>query len=210
MIAVLAAVALALTPGATESFESMTSLPADWKVNEYTAGLSKVSVRRGHAADGKQFVRLSAKQPNHTRLMIPVAVTADTTYRFSAMVRATAPQDVPALLAVDGADGVTTGPIPGDGQWQERDLYLRTGKATSVTLELSLGWFGQTVAGRADFDVLKLEKVDTVPAGTPVAGGVTPAVISQGPGKAWLPLTALLVLLVAGCGGVLLRGDRVG
>jgi hypothetical protein len=135
-------------------------------------------------------------------------VQPHTWYELSAKVRATAKQPVPAVLALDGDDDTTTDPITANGQWQERDLYFNSSAATKVSLVLSLGWFGDMVSGDADFDDLQLEKVVTVPPGAAVAGRVAAPLVTAGPSKITLPLVAVLVLLIVGCGPVLLRGDR--
>lgn len=216
-----AAAASALTPGTTESFETISILPPEWPLVEYTKGLSTATIETGDGASGSHFLRLAAKQANHTRLVLPATVEPDATYRFSAEVRATADKAVPAVLAVDGNVDVISESVPGDGKWHKRDLYLKTGSATTTNLLLSFGWYGQTVAGAADYDRVSLTKVDAAPAGARVAGApaatpdpavaaTTPAAAGSGRRKAMLPLAAVLLVLIAGCAGVFLRGERVG
>ncbi|MDO9352094.1 MAG: hypothetical protein Q7T55_00270 [Solirubrobacteraceae bacterium] len=213
--AVVAAAAFAFTPGAAESFESMTSLPADWKLVEFATDQSKASLKRGKAPDGKVYVRVSAKTPNHSRLFIPTTVEPQSTYRFSAKLRGEGRPDFPASLGVDGSLD-TTGSVPGDGKWHERDFYIRTGSAGQVSLVLSLGGFGDTVVGTADFDVLQFEKVtEEPPQGARVATiqGASPQDLEQaadipGPNGLTIPLVVLAGLLAVGCAVVLKRGDR--
>ena len=120
---------------------------------------------------------------------------------------------MPALLALDGS-GVTTDPVPGDGQWHAARLYLRTGTASTVDLAVSLGWFGNIVKGDADFDLLKLKKIAAAPPDAQVAelaaaagagGAATPRIVTPGPSKAVIPLTVALLILLVGCGRVLLK-----
>lgn len=201
--------ATALQPGTVQSFESLTALPPEWQVSQYVPDASTVGIKRGHAADGHQFVRIVSAEQNHTRLLIPTPVEANSSYKISVQVRARGPETVVAGVAVDGY-GSLSDPVPGDDRWQERDLYLRNGKATQISVVLSLGWFGSLASGSADFDKLDVEKIDAVPFGAPAVGVPAPRTISTADvSKGLLPLAGLLVLLIAGCGGVLLRGERV-
>ncbi|MFN7135319.1 MAG: hypothetical protein ACK4N5_24810, partial [Myxococcales bacterium] len=203
-----------LAPGTSESFETMQAVPQDWKVLEYQPGATKILLKRGRASDGKQYVRLASDEPNHTRLLVPAAVEPGATYRFSAMVRGEGPDagaPVSALLALDGSDSNTTKAITGDGEWREQELYVRTGKTEQVQLALSLGWFGNTVAGTADFDELELEKVSAVPDGATVAEAkdfVEPVVEKRGPNELMLPLAGVMLVLIAGCWRLLARGGK--
>lgn len=220
IVAVLAA-AVALQPGAVQSFEEFDKLPSDWQFVEYTAGLSNAAVKAGRAADGRQFLRLAAKEQNHTRVLVPVPVEPGTTYRLSAQVRSEGAKTVPAVVALDGAME-TSEHVPGDGEWHERELYLKTGTSKTVLITLSLGWFGDTVAGRADFDSLKLDRVEGEPPAEATVASVPsaeqaaaepaePAKESEnGPSKLILPLGVLLALGVAAMGFRLRRRSDAG
>lgn len=219
MIAAVLAAAVALQPGTVQSFEEIDQLPKEWQVVEYTPNLSTAVVKAGRAADGRQFLRLSAKQENHTRVLMPVPVEPGTTYRLSAQVRAEGEKTVPAVFALDGAME-TSEHVPGDGKWHQRELYLKTGSSKTVLITLSLGWFGDLAGGRADFDTVKLDRVEgeppaeavvaSVPSAEPAADAspATPAESENGPSKLILPLGVLLALGVAAMGFRLRRrGD---
>lgn len=211
--AALAAAAVAFAPGTDESFEAFSSLPPEWKLVEYVPGAGAATIETGDAAKGERFLRIASSEVNHVRVQLPVPVERQATYRLSVRVRSTASQPVPAVLNVEGTDPVTQ-PVPGDGQWHSRRLYLRTGDADTATVLLSLGWYHQTVAGSADFDLVKLKKIDAAPADAPVAelasaATTAPVAADLGPRKAMLPLTGVMLLLIAGCGAALLRGGRV-
>lgn len=218
----LAAAALSLTPGTNGSFDAVKELPTEWKLVEYVADASTATIRRGAAADGKQFLRLEASKPNHTRIFMPVDVEPESTYKFSAQIRVPKGEEVPAVLMVEGAN-TTTLSVDGDNAWHKSELYIRTGSAEQITPVLSLGRFGELAGGVADFDEVALEKVDSAPesaivadatATEPAAGaadgaGTTPATAADenGPSKWLVPLALLLIALVSASAWVLKRGD---
>ncbi|MBO9532410.1 MAG: hypothetical protein J7513_05495 [Solirubrobacteraceae bacterium] len=218
--AALTGAALSLVPGTNGSFDAVKELPKEWKVVEYVAGASTVTVQRGDAYDGSQFLQLKASKQNHTRVFLPVDVDPQTTYKFTAQVRVPTGKDVPAVLMLDGAT-TTTASVQGDNKWHKTTLYIRTGDNKQVTPVLSLGRFGELAQGEADFDAVSLEKADTVPDGAIVAdavgatgaadSGSSAAPTSTPPGKTpskWLvPLAILLLAIVAGCAWALKRGD---
>ncbi len=208
------------SPVLTESFESVSGLPAGWKFVEYTQGNSTATTVSGAAADGTHFLRIVSSKPNHARVMAPVQVTPNTSYRFQVMVKASgANANMAAVLGVDGQYTVTDS-VRTDTQWQPLDLYVKVGPQTTIDLTIGLGHFGQLNLGTADFDAVTVTQVSGIPNGATVAdlapAAAAPAkpktaaegTFTQSPNKAIWVFVGILVGVSTGAAVFLiLRGD---
>lgn len=193
-------------PVATESFESVGGLPAGWRFSEYTKGNSTITIVSGAAAEGTHFLRIASSQLNHARVIVPVKVTPNTSYRFQVMVKA---RDAnPSMAAVLGVDGqyTVTDTVRTDTEWRPLDLYLKVGPQTTVDLTMGLGHFGQLNLGSADFDAVALTQVSGIPNGATVANLATPTTpatanentSTKGPNRAIWVFVGILVVVGAG------------
>jgi hypothetical protein len=157
------------SPVMTESFESVSGLPAGWKFVEYVHGNSTHTIVTGAAADGTHFLRIVSNKPNHARVIIPVRVTPNTSYRLNVMVKASgANANMAAVLGMDGQYTVTDS-VRTDTQWQPLNLYVKVGPQTTIDLTMGLGHFGQLNVGTADFDAVSVTQVSAIPNGATVA-----------------------------------------
>jgi hypothetical protein len=164
------AIALADNPPViTESFESVSGLPAGWKFVEYTPGNSTATIVSGAAAEGTHFLRIVSSKPNHARVVVPVRVTPNTSYRFQVMVKARgANANMAAVLGMEGQYTVTDS-VRTDTQWRPLDLYVKVGRQTTIDVTMGLGYFGQLNVGTADFDAVTVTQVSAIPNGATVA-----------------------------------------
>lgn len=200
----------------TESFESVTGLPAGWRFSEFTKGNSEATIFSGAAADGTHFLRIASSQLNHARVVVPVKVIPNTSYRFQVMVKARdANPNMAAVLGVDGQYSVTD-TVRTDTQWQPLDLYAKVGPQTTIDLTMGLGHFGQLNVGTADFDAVTLTQVSAIPNGAKVADLATAAkpatanesTSTEGPNSAIWVFVGILVVGGAGAAVFLmLRAD---
>jgi hypothetical protein len=207
-------------PVISESFESVSGLPAGWKFVEYTPGNSTVTIVGGAAADGTHFLRIVSSKLNHARVVVPVRVTPNTSYRFHVMVKASgANTNMAAALGMEGLYTVT-GSVRTDTQWQPLDLYVKIGPQTGIDLSMGLGYFGQLNVGTADFDAVTVTQVSAIPSGASVADLTTPtaapakpetaagSTVTQGPNKAiWVFVGILVVVGIGAAVFLMRRGD---
>jgi hypothetical protein len=207
-------------PVISESFESVSGLPAGWRFVEYTRGNSTATIAIGAAADGTHFLRIVSSKPNHARVVVPVRVTPNTSYRFHVMVKASgANANMAAVLGTEGPYSVT-GSVRTDTQWQPLDLYIKAGPRTSIDLSMGLGYYGQINVGTADFDAVTVTQVSAIPNGATVAEPPTTAAaptksntaadstVTQGPNRAiWVFVGILVVVGIAGAAYLIRRGD---
>ncbi|MBV8994538.1 MAG: hypothetical protein JO287_12765 [Pseudonocardiales bacterium] len=158
-----------MPPVMTESFESGSGLPAGWRFVEYVQGNSTVAIVRGAAAEGTHFLRIVSRKPNHARVVVPVRVSPNTSYRCQVMAKASgANTNMAAVLGMESSYAVT-GSVRTDTQWQPLDLYIKVGPQTSIDLSMGLGYFTQLNVGTADFDAVTVTKVSAIPNGAMVA-----------------------------------------
>jgi hypothetical protein len=208
------------TPVMTESFESGSGLPAGWKFVEYTPGNSTATIVGGAAADGTHFLQIVSRKPNHARVVVPVRVTPNTSYRFHVMVKASGVNaNMAAVLGVYDQYTVTDS-VRTDTQWRPLDLYIKVGPQSAIDLTMGLGHFGQLNVGTADFDAVTVTKVSGIPNNATVADLTTAAAaptkpntaaastVTQGPSKAiWVFVGILVVVGIGGAAYLIRRGD---
>jgi hypothetical protein len=207
-------------PALTESFESVSSLPAGWKFVEYTQGNSTATIVSGAAADGTHFLQIVSSKPNHARVVVPVRVTPNTSYRFRVMVKASgANANMAAVLGTEGPYTVTES-VRTDTRWQPLDLYVKVGPQTSIDLSMGLGYYGQVNVGTAGFDAVTMTQVNGIPSDARVAdfasAAATPATpatpktaatstFTQGPNKVIWVFVGILVVVGTGAAAFLIR-----
>jgi hypothetical protein len=228
LFAVVAGLLVSLGPGSaaaladgppviSESFESVSGLPAGWKFSEFVKGNSTATIASGAAADGTHFLQIASSKPNHARVMVPVQITPNRNYQFHVMAKANgANANMAAVLGVDGQYTVTNS-VRTDTQWQPLDLYVKAGPQTTVDLTMGLGHFSQLNVGTADFDAVTVTQVSAIPNGATVADLAPPpaqpatadaSASTQGPNKAIWVFVGILVVVGIGVAVFLMgRGD---
>jgi hypothetical protein len=205
-------------PVVTESFESVSGLPAGWKFVEYTQGNSAAMIVTGAGADGTHFLRIVSSNPNHARVVVPVKVTPNTSYRFQVMVKARgANANMAAVLGLDGQYSVTDS-VRTDTQWRPLDLYVKVGPQVTIDLTMGLGHFGQLNVGTADFDAVTVTQVSGIPDDATVADLAAAAkekpttaagsTLSHGPNQAiWVFVGIVVVVGIGAAAFLIRRGD---
>lgn len=203
----------------TESFETAAGLPVGWKLSEWVPGASTATIVSGPAADGTHFLRVVSSKLNHARVVVPVSVNPNRSYRFQVMAKARGTNaNMAAVLGVDGQYTVTNS-VRTDTQWQPLNLYVKVGPQTTMYLTMGLGHFGQLNVGSADFDAVTLTQVSAIPSGATVADLTTPAAtpakpstaadssLTQGPSKAiWAFVGIVVVMGIAAAVFLVRRG----
>jgi hypothetical protein len=207
-------------PVISESFESVSGLPAGWKFSEFVKGNSTATIASGAAADGTHFLQIASSKPNHARVVVPVQITPNRNYQFHVMAKASgANANMAAVLGTEGQYTVTNS-VRTDTQWQPLDLYIKAGPQTTINVSMGLGYFGQLNVGTADFDTVTVTQVSAIPNGATVADLATampaPAkpetaagsASAQGPNRAIWVFVGILVVVGVGVAVFLLRrGD---
>jgi hypothetical protein len=156
------------------SFEDVSEGKANlWSALSWNkdSGASVIGVDNNEAQAGKNSVFIENKKENHTYFSQGVAVEELSMYKFSAWIK--------TLNVGKGNKGGVIGvidrfEITGDfresnSAWNKAEMYIATGKnVKSVTLLLSLGWYGSVNTGKVWFDNTELVKTDGIPEGAVV------------------------------------------
>ena len=121
-----------------------------------------------YVCDGQNCVSISSGSANDARYAQTVPCERSSIYRLSGWVRAEGvPEGTTGVnLSVENSF-ISTTPVTGTSdEWTYVEVYGLTGaEQTELTVYARLGFYSDTLSGRAYFDDLSLTKVDTVPDG---------------------------------------------
>lgn len=158
-----------LTNGGFEELDE-SGQPVGWTQDMYVwdAGVSVFEVSEQGAYDGQNCVSISSGSANDARYAQTVPCERSSIYRLSGWVRAEGvPEGTTGVnLSVENSF-ISTTPVTGTSdEWTYVEVYGLTGaEQTELTVYARLGFYSDTLSGRAYFDDLSLTKVDTVPDG---------------------------------------------
>ncbi len=151
------------------SFEQLDGdgLPSGWYTSAwiYDPASSSFSMAEGRSG---QAVLVDNLQGNDARFAQNVRVSPDTLYRLSGWIRADDMRDTGrgANLSFEGVYVFSESVFDSDGEWVFVQAYGRTGpEQQELTVFARVGGYGGLSIGAAAFDDLRLEEVDSVPAG---------------------------------------------
>lgn len=152
------------------SFEEVVgSIPRYWETwvwNE-ESGIAEFTVEQENPHSGQNCVAIENKEERDSRYVQKVKVEPDSQYKFSAWIRAenVGQKSKGANISLMGKT-ITSRDIKGTvGQWEYVELYIKTMKddVGDIELSLGLGGYGRLNKGKAFFDDVALEKVDSIP-----------------------------------------------
>jgi dolichyl-phosphate-mannose-protein mannosyltransferase len=156
-----------LTNGTFEDNDG--TVPDDWVTDCWSKedGYSLFSMDLTGGADGKAAVCIENVEVNDARFTQEVAVKKGTLYKLSGDIK---------VEGADGTFGATlsfkdtfthTDPLfDTKGQWKHVEVYARASTdQTKTTIFVRLGGYGSTCHGKAWFDNVVLEEVDSLPNG---------------------------------------------
>jgi dolichyl-phosphate-mannose-protein mannosyltransferase len=175
-------------------------LPPSWRSDEWNPGLTQFTQESDAAFEGSRYLRIESLDEDDAKLIQAVKVDADSYYRISVMARAktTRPDRKGAYISVLNIFEGSNEARDTNGEWTELSFYGKTAKGQkSIDLCLRLGGYSSLNSGRADFDLIRVEKLARLPAGAKaVALKAAPAQSAQSSGVPGSePLTVFLFLL---------------
>ncbi len=151
-------------------FEKISSSggPADWYLSAYRtqAGYSRIAVTEEKAHSGRYSAVIENASANDARYTCTVKVNPESLYRLSGYVLVESMEDTGngANFAVEGIYSFSDGLFDTDGDWQYLEWYGETGEnQTEVTVGVRVGGYSAESTGKAYFDDIVLEEVDTLP-----------------------------------------------
>lgn len=153
------------------SFEEGTGhIPSGWNTWQWNTsqGVTEFKTEEGEAHSGNRFVTITNYSENDARLRQTVRVTENTIYRVSCRIRTknVGADKTGANISIEGRLETSRDLKGSITDWEETELYIRTGQGVnSFVLTLGLGGYGNTNTGTASFDDVKMERVESIPAG---------------------------------------------
>ena len=151
------------------SFEELDDrgMPVGWYTDAYVLdeGYTVFSVSESEMEDGGHAAAIRNIGENDARFAQKVQVDPESLYRFSGYIRTEGVEDGRgANLSVEGVYSFSDSVYEDSDGWQYIEWYGETGEdQTSVTLFARLGGYSGESTGKAWFDDLRLEKVNSVP-----------------------------------------------
>ncbi len=190
-----------LANGTFEQHDGKT--PDGWQSDcwDNEEGFSLFSVDPNGGTDGGAVAVVENAELNDARFQQKVPVQKGKLYRLSGDIKVeNASGGWGATLSFKDTYTYTTPLLDTGGQWQHVELYGRTGdNQKEVTVFIRLGGYGNLSSGRAWFDNVVLEQVDSLPSGLEpgTMATFTPAASSSNgnAGKNFLTEIILIALL---------------
>ncbi|MEI6601947.1 MAG: phospholipid carrier-dependent glycosyltransferase [Clostridia bacterium] len=187
--------------------------PLQWKPSFY-ANKGAVSSDATVKHSGDYSVLINNKSNDHSKITQKILVEPNTIYHFSCWVKTenvkpiseggTSPDltnNKGANITIDGsADSYSDKSAVNTSDWTLLEMYRKTDAVTTeLGVQLAVGGYGSTVAGKAWFDDMIVEKVDTAPVAAPV-------ITFFGKSSAATSDDLMLILLVIGLGILIVGG----
>lgn len=144
--------------------------PVDWYPTAYRTqeGYSRIAVTSEKAHSGQYSAVVENASANDARYTCTVSVEPSSLYRLSAYVLVESMEDTGngANLGIEDIYSYSDCLFDTDGQWQYLEWYGETGEDQhELTFGVRVGGYGAESTGKAYFDDVVLEKVDSLPTG---------------------------------------------
>jgi len=186
-------------------FSGVTNgMPDGWNTGMWVTSAGASYLEAVTLQDGAQAVLVENVAANDARFEQTVAVRENATYKLTARVMAEGcdPDQIGANVSFLGIFGTSDDVHDTNGQWETISLYAQTGKGQKdATVCVRLGGYGSEATGRAWFDDVTLEQVESVPVGAFVLDLSTPEpqkeTAPKGEGDKALVIPGLLAIAAA-------------
>ncbi|WP_052756044.1 phospholipid carrier-dependent glycosyltransferase [Paenibacillus durus] len=153
--------------------ETASGAPASWVRDVWVQGdqASLLSVESADVHSGIAAAAIENMQQNHAKWIQTIAVKPDTHYRISGWVKVVnaGAEGIGANIFVVGVGGGYPSTKDTGGGWQQLQFIGKTGSGQKeIGIGAALGGYGNLSAGKAYFDDLSVEELNSAPAGVPV------------------------------------------
>ncbi len=170
-------------------------------------GFTLFSVEAGGGPNGEAVAVITNAEPNDARFTQDVGVQPGSLYRLSADVRVQGGEgDWGATVSFKDTFVHSDALLDSNGAWQRVEVYGRAAAdQKTVTVYIRLGGYGALSRGTASFANVKLEKVDSLPAGVDEANLATnkPAAADGSAARSGLKYLSEIIMLTIVFGAVL-------
>jgi|LSQX01.2.fsa_nt_gb hypothetical protein len=157
------------------SFEEIyDAKPVSWKTWLYnqSPGAVEFKTENGSARTGDNYAVIISNKENDARFMQDVMVEENSMYKISAWIKTenVGEQKLGANISIEGRLETSKDIRGTTSDWQYAEMYVATGKGIDrITISIGLGGYSNENKGKAFFDDVLMEKVDTIPQGAVIA-----------------------------------------
>ncbi|AIQ56104.1 phospholipid carrier-dependent glycosyltransferase [Paenibacillus borealis] len=147
--------------------------PAGWSKDMWISGdaAGLLSVQSEDVHSGSKAAVIENLEPNHLKWVQTVTVSPDSYYKISGYVKivSTAGEGMGANVFPVGIGGGYPATKDTAGDWQYLEFIGQTGQEqTEIGIGAALGGYANLIQGKAYFDDLSVEQLDTVPEGASI------------------------------------------
>lgn len=181
--------------------------PAEWYRNAYydEIGYSRLSITDEIAHSGQYSAVIENASPNDARFICTVKVKPSSLYKMSGYVLVESMDSVGngANFAIEDIYAVSDCLFEATGEWEYVEWYGRTGVGQKeLTIGIRIGGYGAESLGKAYFDDIVFEKVETLPEGVEASGWYVPkntgsSAVQKTPAQTSHNIHVLVFVLVA-------------
>lgn len=157
------------------SFEDVQNgVPTDWTIYSYTTdeGASEFKIETDGAYSDSNCATIVNNVENDSRYIQTISAQPNKNYKLSCYIKGENIGDSGngAVLSVEGQVSATNPLRNTDELWEYVDMYVKTGEGiNSFNVTVGVGGYGAVSTGKASFDDVRAEEVDTIPDGANVA-----------------------------------------
>ena len=151
------------------SFEDVQNgTPTDWNIYSYTTdeGVSEFKIETAGAFSDNNCATIVNNVENDSRLIQTISAQPNKNYKLSCYIKGENIGDSGngAVLSVEGQVSATNPLRNTDELWEHVEMYVKTGEGiNSFTVTVGIGGYGAMSTGKAYFDDVRAEEVDTIP-----------------------------------------------
>lgn len=157
------------------SFEDVQNgAPTDWTIYSYTTdeGASEFKIETDGAYSDSNCATIVNNVANDSRYIQTISAQPNKNYKLSCYIKGENISDSGngAVLSVEGQVSATNPLRNTDELWEYVEMYVKTGEdINSFNVTVGIGGYGAISTGKAAFDDVRAEEVDTIPDSANVA-----------------------------------------
>ena len=157
------------------SFEDVQNgTPTGWTIYSYITdeGASEIKIETDGAYSDSNCATIVNNVENDSRYVQTISAQPNKNYKLSCYIKGENIGDSGngAVLSVEGQVSATNPLRNTDELWEYVEMYVKTGEGiNSFNITVGIGGYGALSTGKAFFDDVRAEEVDTIPDGASVA-----------------------------------------
>lgn len=151
------------------SFEnSNNNQLTNWTSNAWNkeANGSEFKTESGSAKDGSKFITIKNNVNNDARYSQKVTVQENKIYKLSCYIKTEniSKEGAGACISIEGKLETSKALNGTNNDWQNEEMYVKTGSGVnSITVTVGVGGYGSLSTGKAYFDNVAMEEVNSIP-----------------------------------------------